>query len=59
MADRIEIETRLLAQDKESIQTQVQRLRTQKNRLQDRMEQLSGMWEAGQGNLSESVFIRL
>ncbi|HIZ64617.1 MAG TPA: WXG100 family type VII secretion target [Candidatus Blautia pullicola] len=45
MADRIEIETRLLAQDKESIQTQVQRLRTQKNRLQDRMEQLSGMWE--------------
>lgn len=45
MSDRIEIETRLLAQDKESIRDQVQQLRKQKDQLQEKMEQLSGMWE--------------
>ena len=43
MADRIEIETNLLIQDKETIQNQVQVLKSRLSGLKDQMERLSGM----------------
>ena len=45
MADRIEIETNLLTQDKETIQNQVRVLKSRMAGLKDQMERLSGMWE--------------
>ncbi len=45
MADRIEIETNLLMQDKETIQNQVQVLKSRMAGLKEQMERLSGMWE--------------
>ena len=45
MAHRIEIETRLLAQDKDTIQGEIQSLKTYMTQMREQMEQLSGMWE--------------
>jgi len=45
MADRIEIETSLLAQDKDTIQGEIQSLKTHMTQMREQMEQLSGMWE--------------
>ena len=45
MADRIEIETSLLAQDKDTIQGEIQSLKTYMTQMREQMEQLSGMWE--------------
>ena len=45
MADRIEIETSLLAQDKDTIQGEIQSLKTHMTQMREQMEQLSGMWK--------------
>lgn len=45
MAERIEIETRSLGQDKETIQTQTEGLRSRMSQMLEQMEGLSGMWE--------------
>lgn len=45
MGDRIEIETRSLAQDRDTIQSQTEGLKTKMNQMQEQMERLSGMWE--------------
>lgn len=45
MADRIEVETHSLRQDRENIQSQTEGLNIQLGRLLESMERLSGMWE--------------
>lgn len=45
MADRIEIDTASLRQDRETIQNQTEGVRTGLVRLIEQMEHLSGMWE--------------
>lgn len=45
MADRIEIDTSLLAQDRDRIQEEVQSLKICIAQVQEQVEQLSDMWE--------------
>lgn len=45
MAERIEIETRSLGQDRETIQSQTEGLKSRTRQLSEQIESLSGMWE--------------
>ena len=55
MAERIEIETRSLGQDRETIQTQTEGLRNRLGQMLEQMESLSGMWE---GPAKESFMVQ-
>lgn len=43
--EKIEIETRLLGQDKDTVQEEIQSLKSQTEKLKEQVETLGGMWE--------------